>query len=74
MHVNLCLHFSPLRIDPEDYIGRTFQEATANPVREGLTSTLTEACVDITIVDDLLDGEDPEQLQLMVEFSLDITI
>ena len=55
--------------DPEDYTGRTFEEAVANPFQEVLTPRLLEACINITIVDDLLDGEGPEQFQLMMEFS-----
>ena len=34
---------------------------------------MPDICIDITIVDDLVIGEGPEQLQLMLEFSLDIT-
>ena len=65
--------FIPPCTDPEDYIGQTFEEAVANPVQEGLTHSLLEACTDITIVDDMLDGEGSEQLQLMLEFSHDNT-
>ena len=54
-------------------MGRTRDEAVANPVREGLTPMLTEACISITIVDDLLDSEGSEQFSLSLEFSLDNT-
>ena len=59
-------------IDPDDYTGRTFEEARANPVREGITPLRLEACININIIDDLV-RESPEQLQLMLEFSLDNT-
>ena len=51
-------------------MGRTLEEAEANPVREGLASGVLEACHTITIVDDLVDGEGPEQFSLSLVFSL----
>ena len=67
------LHFIQPCPDPEDYTGRTFKEAVANPVQEVLTPSILEACINITIVEDLVDEESPEQLQLMLEFSQDKT-
>ena len=51
-------------------MGRTLEEAEANPFQEGLTPTMLEACHTITIVDDLVDGEGPEQFSLSLVFSL----
>jgi hypothetical protein len=60
-------------LNPDDYVGRTRDEAEANPVREFLTPLMTEVCINITINDDLLDGEGSEQFSLSLEFSLDNT-
>ena len=51
-------------------MARTREDAVANPVREGLTPDLLEACISITIVDDLI-GEGSERLRLGLELSLE---
>ena len=51
-------------------MARTREDAVANPVREGLTPGLLEACISITIVDDLI-GEGSERLLLGLELSLE---
>ena len=54
-------------------MGRTLAEAEINPVQEGLIPDMLEACHTITIVDDQLDGEGPEQFSLSLVFSLENT-
>ena len=51
-------------------MGRTLEEAEANPNQEGLFSTTGRACRTITIVDDTLDGEGSEQFSLSFVFSV----
>ena len=54
-------------------MGRTLAEAKINPMQEGLISGMLEACHNIAIVDDQLDGEGPEQFSLSLVFSLEFT-
>ena len=72
IHISECtfILYSSLT-DPEDYMARTREDAVANPVREGLTPDLLQACIDVTIVDDLVIGEGSEQFLLGLEISLE---
>ena len=52
-------------------MARTREDAVANPVREGLTPDLLQACISITIVDDMVTGEGSERFLLGLELSLE---
>ena len=54
-------------------MGETLEEAEADPDQNALSSSLLVSCDTITIVDDLLDGEGPEQFSLSLVFSSENT-